>query len=246
MKKITNPRRKICTCLISLITLGLGQSLSAGMLSVASDTYLTEHPGHGGTSLVQGSSPNLSSIGAPSYLTYPLIRFDLSSLAGQTITGTPQIEVFLTGGHSGSEGVARTVSLHPVLVSWNDQTVSWDSFGASPGVNFETDVGASVSARTVDWAGGVPGFYAWDVPAGVLQSWIDQPAQNFGLLLNNQATAVQVDLGFAALESDLYPEARLVFAVVPEPSHSAVLIGSGILAWGLFRSRKRRKHNCQR
>jgi hypothetical protein len=211
----------------------IGISSQAGAeirIDVASDTFLTEHPGQGGTGSNQGSGESLSAIGAPFYRAYPLFTFDLSSLAGLTVVGSPRVELYLTGGHTGSEGVARTVSLHEAFVAWDEATVTWDTFGASPGVQFGGDISAAVATETVDWAGGAAGVISWDLPIDLVQGWVDNAATNFGLLLINQNGTVQVDLGFAARESTIFPPAALVLTVIPEPASAGVIAGLGALA----------------
>lgn len=144
-----------------------------------------------------------------------MAAFDVSSLAGLTVVGTPRIEFFLTAGHTGSQGIPRPVFLHEVLVPWKESTVTLYSFGPSAGVQFGTDVSLAVATESISWAGGTPQWVSWSVPASLVQSWIDNPQENFGVLINNQLTTVHRDLTFASREASNFPAAKLVVETVP-------------------------------
>ena len=65
-------------------------------LTATEDTFITEHPSLGGPTSTHEADPSLYSIygnfGLPGGRSYPLVRFDLSSLAGQTVVGPATFE----------------------------------------------------------------------------------------------------------------------------------------------------------
>ncbi len=151
-----------------------------------------------------------------------MAAFDVSSLAGLTVVGTPRIEFFLTGGSNGTQGIPRQVSLHEVLVPWDESDVTLNSFGPAAGVQFGIDVSSLAKAtESVSWAGGTPQWVSWSVPASLVQSWIDNHEENFGILINNQLTTVHRDLDFASREASNFPAPKLVVEAVPPSAEGA-------------------------
>lgn len=190
-----------------------GKCAPAGLevTTVASrDTMITEHPFIGGPASVHGADASLHAVGSPGWRSYPLVAFDLSSFAGQTVVGSPRFEFWLDGGWS--TGVARPLSLHAVLIPWDETTTSWETFGGAPDTNPGV-VAADIATEFVTFSGTETGYRSWSIPASVVQAWIDNPAANFGLLVQNNYVPVQQDLVFQSREGTHAP--RLVFETAP-------------------------------
>ena len=203
----------------------------AATLAPSSDTYLTEHSSLGGSSSNHSSDTLLYSIGAASFLSYPLLQFNLTPFSGQTVVGDATLSLYVDSAFN--LATTRTVTIHEVLTNWAAATVTYDSFGPAPGVQFGSDVTSSIASLSVGGAGMVPQYVSWTIPGAVIQNWIANPDLNKGLLVNNQ---VGQDLNFTSVEGANDPQ--LVFTV-PEPS--TMLFGAiGLCAFALRRNRNTR------
>lgn len=187
-------------------------------LNPSQDTYITEHNGLGGPNSVHGSDPTLfaifASFGDPAFRSYPLVQFDLSALAGETVVGPANLELFVVGTDFGFQ-FTRTVAAHNVLIPWNSNSATFNNFGAAPDVQFGTDVGSSFAVQEVAYP--LPGdrYVSWSIPQSIVQSWIDNPASNHGVLIFNQELPNRVDLQFESMEGTNVP--RLTLSLLPPP-----------------------------
>lgn len=112
-----------------------------------------------------------------------LLRFDVSSLVESSVVSA-RFELVVSGQVSGT----TTIDIAPVLESWNENTVSWNSrdtgqawadAGASPPGSAGPSL-ATVSAET--------GTIVLDIPASTLASWVASPGSNFGVVLSASGT----------------------------------------------------------
>ena len=211
----------------------------AGLVTVApaDDTFITQYGVLGGANSTHGADTSLFSIyannGNPGFRSYPLVRFDLSSLAGQIVQGPATFEMFLQGTNFGNEGT-RLVSVHEVLTPWAGSTATFGNFGGTLDVQFGTDVTAALDTIPVTYLGTGDRYVSWTIPTAVLQGWIDQPSTNNGLLLFNTATANALDLQFSPMEEANAP--RLSFDAIPEPG--TALFGLALVGTALIRRRR--------
>ena len=222
------------------ILIAVGLSLAAARPSQAvtiiptGDTYVTQHSGLGGPTSNHSSDPKLDAIGTSTFLSYPLYQFDLSAYTGQTVTGPSTLSLYVTSGFGLTS--SRTVSLYEVSIGWVPTTATYNNFGPAAGIQFGTDTNATaMDIQIVGGAGMTPQYVSWTVPATVIQNWIDNPAQNHGLLIRNQSGA-NLDLSFDAVEGTNQPQLNVA---VPEPSSVAVLLAFGAGS-ALLRRRKMR------
>lgn len=191
---------------------GAGKCEENGENSIlaSADTVVTEHPALGGSSSLHGADSALYAIGSPGYRSYPLVAFDLSAFAGQSVVGSPRFEFWLQSGFP--SGVSRPLSLHAVLIPWDQATTSLATFGGPLDIN-PGAVGAALSTELIAFSGADTGYRSWSIPASVVQSWIDNPLANFGILVQNNYVGVEQDLVFESREGTYAP--RLVFATAP-------------------------------
>jgi hypothetical protein len=223
----------VLTVLLALLP---GASAFGGVFAVGAvaDTYITEHPNLGGPSSIHGGDQTLFEIGSYTFESYPLIRFDLSGFAGQTVFGPASLKLNVVSTWSG-DTVSQTIEALAVLIPWDESTVSWNSFG--PGPICGTNV-FCVSLDTVSVTvspGSVVTFS--NLPSALLQQWINNPAANYGLLLMSTTLTVHEDITFASRESTIAPGPGLTFQTIPEPS-TLLLVGSGFAGFAAMLRRK--------
>ena len=206
----------------ALIAALMCPAVFAVTITAVADTYITEHAGLSGTGSNHGSELGLWEIGADSFRTFPLIRFDLSPFAGQTVSGSGTLTLNVVSTFSGL-AVSQTVEVHAILVSWVEGTVTWNSFGPGPisGTNYDA---TALQTATLSVSPGSVVTYN-NIPAATIQSWINTPASNFGILLLSTTNVNQQDIVFASRESTAAIGPQLTFnavaAGVPEPANLA-------------------------
>lgn len=185
----------------------------------SADTDITQHASLGGPDSNHSSDGSLLAVGTSTFLSYPIFQFDLSSLAGETVTANATFSLYVSSGFGLTS--PRTVSLYEVVIGWTPATVTFNSFGASPGVQFGTDVaGAAVDSQTIGTAGMTPEYVSWTVPAADVQNWINNPSLNHGLLIRNLGGA-NLDLSFSSVEGAHQPQLTIS---VPEPGALSLLL----------------------
>lgn len=230
--------RSLALVLLHFITI-TSSPLRAATITAVADTFISEHEFHNGPTTAHGSDLLLYSVlGNPNFKTFPLIRFDLSPFTGQTV-GSAQLELFVSLGHEADPGTTRQVSVYPILVPWSEAAITYNSFGASPGLQFGVDVATSpVDVQPVRYPGPGPRYIAWNIPASVVQQWINSPTSNNGLLVYNNESINQRDLGFDSREAANAP--RLTVNIVPEPT-AATLLSATLAFLLLHRNRAKLK-----
>ena len=195
------------------------------------DTFITTHTGLGGPASAHPSDAALYAIGQTSFTSHTLLHFDLSAFTGQTAIGDATLSLFVSSVFGLTP--ARTVSVHEVLTNWSAATVTYNNFGPMPGMQIGSDVSAQIAVRTIGAAGMTAQYVTWTIPASLIQNWIDNPAGNRGILINNQSTANQRDLVFGSVEAANTP---LLAFIVPEPAMGSLLLFGAIVLMGLRRN----------
>lgn len=162
------------------------------------------------------------------YPCYTLLKFDLSSFAGQTIEGDVTLKLEMLGQ---SGNVWRGVRVGELLNDWDPLTATYNN--------------TNRSANWFAYSAVAPyGVKEWTIPQEIVQSWTDSPSTNFGLILNSDRPEYYEPSIFASLENTGgYAVPHLVFETssssVPEPSSLAIFASFGAL--GLFTARRRRR-----
>src|SRR6266550_1200876 len=127
-----------------------------------------------------------------------VMKFDLASIpAGATISSAT-LHLHLTASDATSDA-AYTVTLHRIVNknpnparatgytydgvnSWTPNTCCYNNIPLAQG-----DISTAVDTKNVDKA---PGFKQWDATP-IVQGWFANPATNFGLLLNSDASQLR-------------------------------------------------------
>jgi hypothetical protein len=111
------------------------------------------------------------------------------------------------------ESFAPGAAIHPLLVDWNESTVTWNNFGADPGVQ-PGEYGTQVA--TAPFA---VGTHVIDITTAV-QGWVDNPATNFGLVIIPDAASTN-GVQVRSSEYSVVAERPILTVGLPEPSCSS-------------------------
>jgi len=161
------------------VTTSFGETPTATVNGVTFDTEVSNEAGSTGANF--GASTMLE---CQINQKRVLIRFDLSALAPGTVVVSAQLHV----GMSGSSG---TTTIHPVLESWTVGTqngtagvanntqrtavANWTTAGALP----PGSAGSAIATFTM-----ITGWNTVALPGATVQSWIDVPGTNFGVMID--------------------------------------------------------------
>lgn len=144
-----------------------------------------------------------------------------------------------------------SMSVSPMVRDWVEGTMSgtgtpdgatWENDGlgnawATAGAMGATDKGAALDTISAS----VPGhraWFEWTLDPALVQSWIDNPSENFGLVFVVESTSNGTPYRVASTEdaTAVHRPVLRVTGVVPEPT-SAALLGAGVV--GIACSRRR-------
>jgi hypothetical protein len=173
-----------------------------------------------------GASAQIIIDGGASEMARGLLLFSdlFGAGAGQIPTGATinfaTLELTTTSNAS-----AETHTVHQVLSSWAEDTVTWNNFGAGPGGIAGTDWNSTATASFTPNTANTT--YQIDVTA-VVQNW-QSGATNLGFLVNSGGTD---GTGFVSDDGvQFMPRLAVDFAAIPEPSAFLFLALIGCV-WG--------------
>jgi len=232
------------TVLAATLSLALSQAHAVTVVATQ-DSFITQHsaPLFGGSGSEnipqQGQNPDILYFvpdQRDGFETYPLLDFDLGSFSGTTVTQDGTLTLQLIGVTDNPPSGITQLGVHEVLIPWSAATVTWNNFGATAGLQLGTDVETTPTDfqnvdTTLPATSVAPREITFTIPAALIQSWIDNPGANNGLLLYG---ALGRDLVFGSAENTT-PALRPTLTFVPEPA-TALLLGGGLL--GLLRRRR--------
>jgi hypothetical protein len=199
---------------------------SADSIGSSADTYITEYAGLGGPNSNHGNSTSLWSegwTGGP-VQTDPLVKFDLSAYAGRTVVGISTVNLYLTDAGNGGDAITQVIDERESLVPWQESTVTWNNYGGS---------GPVLDTQSVNWGLEKFSYVSWIVPNTVVQSWIDNSANNKGLILIGTTPMGSSDLLFSSREGSHAPElifntAPVSAAPLPSAAWSGLILFTGV------------------
>ena len=163
-------------------------------VSASADTFVTNHSSLGGASSTHGSDTTLYEIGSPGFQATPLLLFNLSAYAGQNVIGNATLQLYVM--NAGYSPATQSISVCNELNTWTPATTNWNNFPGPFGTT-----GSTLDTETVTYDGGAnPARYvSWTIPGSTLQSWINNPTANNGLVLVSQTTPFFQDLSFSSI-----------------------------------------------
>jgi len=208
-------------------------------LSASEDSMLATHSNLGSGSVPQGSKTTFNAISiysmlpSPGNYTLPVLKWDMSSYAGKTVvSGNAYVSMRINtnwyydrNGKYGTGIPYMDLSVHKILVPWTESSVTYNNFGGDTGLQSD-EYGASIcSVRLYDlqkWGE----WITWTIPGSMVQQWIDDPTNNYGLLFKPNGYN-RPEFNFFSSESSTPP--ALSFEIVPEPATLSLLSIGGIL-----------------
>ncbi len=194
----------------------LGENSASDLMSTCADTYLN------GNTENYSDSENLRTYTWPADTAANaiLMKWNLSALPEDAVIQTATIELYLNeaGGDDPYEVSAhRIIGVDPVIETCTGET--WD--GNTPWTNgtalAQDNIESAVSVTAVDTAAG---FKSWDI-TGIARSWVETPAENYGMLFNADTTAAQDSFRYFASsqagDSALRPRLTITFVTEQQP-----------------------------
>ena len=123
-----------------------------------------------------GSANNLLLVPAHTFIITPLVRFDLSDLAGYTVTDDATFELNVISIHP-SINTSKAIELHESTAGWGEGT----TFATIPGGGLygshDPTILDSITANSSTQS------LVFTIPGSVIQGWIDNPISNKGLVI---------------------------------------------------------------
>lgn len=164
-----NPAHEV---LVNVDTVPAGPTAVMDIVAAA-DTMISEAPSLGFGSVAQGSLPFLYLIEPSGWRTDTLIRFDLGAVNRQLVGEFQTVSLNFEGLFYSLD---MQFSVYPILSSWDEGSTTYKNFSrrVGPAVLTDTVVGADLSANDK---------ITLRLPTSLVQSWMDFPGSNHGILL---------------------------------------------------------------
>jgi hypothetical protein len=108
--------------------------------------------------------------------------FDLSVFSmytGMVVGGTPKLQVSSMWAWPQNPPI---FDLRVLQAPWHESNITWNSYVGNDWGTWTGKVGEVVSSVTID-SGETAATFEWEVPVSVIQQWIENPNQNYGLAL---------------------------------------------------------------
>ncbi|MCA9137073.1 MAG: cadherin domain-containing protein [Planctomycetales bacterium] len=184
--------------LTPITSLDVSDGIITNQVTPSEDTYVSV------TNEADGNADALWAIGAAGFTRIPLVKFDLSSFAGETVVEDVVLN-FIVRGTTNNSSTPTAVDLYEFGKSWNESS-TWNSIGGISAVDY---VGAALDRQTVAFVSSNPTTHtiSYRVPSRVIQGWIDHPNSNHGFaLVSTQTLGNNPDITFFSSESASPPK----------------------------------------
>jgi len=209
-----------CAFICVTLALAVRSQTQAAVVVATADTYLTTNGGLGGWTSVHGSDTTLGVIGALCAQATPLLQFDLSSFARREVIGDATLTLHLMSSWNNAT-CTQTVNVYQEFSNWAEASTTWANLPGpgwwdEPPATYGVMGTTALDSKMITCVNGQAMDVSWIIPNSVVQSWIDAPASNHGLVLISLTTPAFQDLWFSSREGGNGPS--LTFMSVPEPS----------------------------
>lgn len=210
------------------------------VVSASDDAMITRASWDGGQGSNHGSRTDMSATrgGSSAFHRWPLVKFDLSAYAGLTVKDgtTPTVDLWFS--HLLSAVAGNPVRVHLITGhDWDESTVTYNNYVAGQSSTLLNN------GRTLYQSQGGQ-YLPWNIPASVVQGWLDAPSTNYGLIFDSNTTVNNVDAWFHTKEYGTGEHAPLLTfesesGAIPEPTTLIIWSLLGGLGAGWWRRRKR-------
>jgi len=177
-------------------------------LTAASDTYLdgkktTMNYGAGASLIVNGNPDNAA-----------LLKWDLSGIPAGSTLQSATLSINVTGAS------ADTYEIYELKRSWTETQATWNKSNSatswqSAGAHGSLDRGATVLGTVTASAVGIRNVVLNAAGLAVVQGWVNNPATNFGFILQDYANTIKDDLAFSSREATIAanrPQLQVVYS----------------------------------
>ena len=184
-------------------------------LTATADTYIDG----GNTTTNYGASTSLIVDGKPD--DGALLKWDLSSIPAGSTLQSATLSINVTGTS------ADTYEIYELKRSWTELQATWKKANSSTnwqsaGAQGSLDRGSTVLGTVTASATGIRNVVLNAAGLAVVQGWVNNPATNFGFILQDYANSTDDDLVFSSREATVAAN-RPQLQVVYNPPSAAPL-----------------------
>lgn len=155
-----------------------------------------------------GTAPYIHSRGVQGVRCDMLLRFDIGNIKEVPTKAVLRLyRIPPVYDDSRNTGVNR-ISVYPLLTDFDESKVTWNLFYKQDNQLF----GRKISTTSVEQK---DGWYEWDIPAALIQQWIDDPSSNKGLILISELDRDPMTNTFFSSSRGAFPPQLVVYLTGP-------------------------------
>jgi hypothetical protein len=188
-------------------------------LAASADTYLSSDK----KTTNYGAASSLIADGNPDF--GALLRWDLSSIPAGSTLQSATLSVNVTGTN------ADTYEIYALKRSWIEQQATWNK--ATIGTNWQSagaqgsmDRSSTVLGTVTATATGIRNVVLNAAGLAVVQGWVNNPATNFGFILQDYANSTKDDLVFSSKEATVAANRPQLKVLYNPPSVAPLSLGT--------------------
>ena len=188
-------------------------------LTATADTYID----NGNTTTNYGASASLIVDGKPD--DGALLKWDLSSIPAGSTLQSATLSINVTGTST------DTYEIYELKRSWTELQATWKKANSSTnwqsaGAQGSLDRGSTVLGTVTATATGIRNVVLNAAGLAVVQGWVNNPATNFGFILQDYANSTDDDLVFSSKEATVAANRPQLQVVYNPPSVAPLSLNS--------------------